>query len=152
MKKVNLRTIFASAFFLLPSFASAASCTALISELTAEYNKDNGAKIVSDLLNEPGGRWEKYNQFIVLYDTSGTALGIAPDHNYAGMDLSDLQSANGVYMFKEYLKLAQAGTGGKVPSTIEWADPASGSVIKLSGYASPLLKGKHLLTCTELAS
>lgn len=152
MKKITAIAVLLAAALLSPAVASAESCAALISELTQEYNKDNGAKIVADLLNQPGGRWEKYNQFIVLYDTTGTAIGIAPDHNYAGMDLSDLQSANGIFMFKEYLKLAQSGTGGKLPSTIEWADPASGSVIKLSGHVSPLLKNKHLISCTEMAS
>ncbi|MFD2261818.1 hypothetical protein ACFSM5_02895 [Lacibacterium aquatile] len=152
MNKIKTLAIAFGVMAFLPSVAMAEKCTVLISELTTEYNKPNGEKIVADLLNEPGGRWEKYNQFIVLYDTTGVAVGISPDHNYQGMDLSDLQSANGVYMFKEYLKLAQAGTGGKVPSVIEWADPASGSVIKLSGFASPLLKNKHVITCTELAS
>jgi hypothetical protein len=128
--------------------ARAADCNALLGELSALYTKDGPAKVV-EVLNEPGGRWEKYNQFIVIYDLEGTALGIAPDHNYAGMNLMELQSANGHFMFKEYLKHAQGGKTGRLTMNFDWVDPQSGKVVSLAPFGTQVLGGKHLITCTE---
>ncbi len=127
----------------------ASACAPVLAELTDLFTK-SGPKTVAEELNKVGGKYEALGQFLVLYDKSGTALGIAPDHSYAGMNLWDLQSVNGIYMVREYFKLASTGKGGKLPG-IDWADPASNKVIKLDGFTTPLLTGDHFIVCTQLA-
>lgn len=143
------KTIVSAIFMLAANSAQANSCAPILAELSDLLVK-SGSKTVADELNKVGGKYEALGQFLVLYDKTGTALGIAPDHSYAGMNLWDLQSVNGIYMVREYYKLASSGKGGKLPG-IDWADPASNKVIKLDGFTTPLLAGDHFIVCTQLA-
>jgi hypothetical protein len=120
-------------------------CTEIFSELVTLWNEKGRAAAI-ERLNTPGA-YDKTGQWVVIYDTKGTAHAVAPEHDLKGMNLYDLVAPNGVAIVQEFIKTMPKG--GRVPVMVEYVDTRTNKMNRQDNFTTPLMDGEYFLVCSE---
>jgi cytochrome c len=116
---------------------SAAEASALVKKAVA-YVKANGKDKAFAEFNNPKGQFVDRNLYIFVYDLKGTSLAIGNGNSakMVGKDLSDMRDADGTYIIKGLI--AVANTKGSGWFDYKWPNPVTKAIEAKSSYVEKL--------------
>lgn len=116
---------------------SAAEASALVKKAVA-YVKANGKEKAFAEFNNPKGQFVDRNLYIFVYDLKGTSLAIGNGNSakMVGKDLSDMRDADGTYIIKGLIAIANAKGSGWFD--YKWPNPVTKAVEAKSSYVEKL--------------
>ncbi len=116
---------------------SAAEASALVKKAVA-YVKANGKDKAFAEFNNPKGQFVDRNLYIFVYDMKGTSLAIGNGNSakMVGKDLSDMRDADGTYIIKGLI--AVANTKGSGWFDYKWPNPVTKAIEAKSSYVEKL--------------
>jgi cytochrome c len=116
---------------------SAAEASALVKKAVA-YVKANGKEKAFAEFNNPKGQFVDRNLYIFVYDLKGTSLAIGNGNSakMVGKDLSDMRDADGTYIIKGLI--AVANTKGSGWFDYKWPNPVTKAIEAKSSYVEKL--------------
>jgi cytochrome c len=116
---------------------SAAEASALVKKAVA-YVKANGKEKAFAEFNNPKGQFVDRNLYIFVYDLKGTNLAIGNGNSakMVGKDLSDMRDADGTYIIKGFIAIANAKGSGWFD--YKWPNPVSKTIEAKSSYVEKL--------------
>lgn len=127
--------LFASAF--AGERASADEAAALVKKAVA-YVKANGKDKAFEEFSNPKGQFVDRNLYIFVYDLNGVSLAIGNGNSkkMVGKNLLDMRDANGVYLIKKLIEVAN--TKGKGWVDYKWPNPLNNTIEAKSSYVEKL--------------
>jgi cytochrome c len=116
---------------------SAAEASALVKKAVA-YVKANGKEKAFAEFNNPKGQFVDRNLYIFVYDLKGSSLAIGNGNSakMVGKDLSDMRDADGTYIIKGLIAIANAKGSGWFD--YKWPNPVTKAVEAKSSYVEKL--------------
>ncbi|MDC8760863.1 cache domain-containing protein [Janthinobacterium fluminis] len=116
---------------------SAAEATALVKKAVA-YVKANGRDKAFAEFNNPKGQFVDRNLYIFVYNLKGTnlAIGNGSSAKMVGKDLSDMRDAEGTYLIKGMIAIANSKGSGWFD--YKWPNPVSKAIEQKSSYIEKL--------------
>ena len=116
---------------------SAAEASALVKKAVA-YVKANGKDKAFAEFNNPKGQFVDRSLYIFVYDLKGTSLAIGNGNSakMVGKDLSDMRDADGTYIIKGLIAIANAKGSGWFD--YKWPNPVTKAVEAKSSYVEKL--------------
>jgi len=112
---------------------TADEATALVKKAVA-YIRTNGKEKAFAAFNDPNGQFVDRNLYIFVYDLKGTSLAIGNGNSgkMVGKNLLDMRDADGKYMIKSFIEVANAKGKGWVD--YKWPNPVTKGVESKSSY------------------
>jgi len=112
---------------------TADEATALVKKAVA-YIRTNGKEKAFAAFNDPKGQFVNRNLYIFVYDLKGTSLAIGNGNSgkMVGKNLLDMRDADGKYMIKSFIEVANAKGKGWVD--YKWPNPVTKGVESKSSY------------------
>lgn len=117
--------------------ASADEAAALVKKAVA-YVKANGKDKAFEEFSNPKGQFVDRNLYIFVYDLNGVSLAIGNGNSkkMVGKNLLDMRDANGVYLIKKLIEVAN--TKGKGWVDYKWPNPLNNTIEAKSSYVEKL--------------
>ena len=94
---------------------------ALVEEAAAYYKKAGRDKALADF-NDKQGKFIKKDLYIFSIDLDGNTLAHGDNPKLVGKNLLEVKDLNGVFFFKEFIKMAKTGEG-KGWVNYQWPHP-----------------------------
>ena len=113
--------------------ASADEAVALVKKAAA-YVKANGKDKAFEEFSNPKGQFVDRNLYIFAYDLNGVSLAIGNGNSkkMVGKNLLDMRDANGIYLIKKLIEVAN--TKGKGWVDYKWPNPVNNTIEAKSSY------------------
>lgn len=113
--------------------ASADEAVALVKKAAA-YVKANGKSKAFEEFSNPKGQFVDRNLYIFAYDLNGISLAIGNGNSkkMVGKNLLDMRDANGIYLIKKLIEVAN--TKGKGWVDYKWPNPLNNTIEAKSSY------------------
>lgn len=117
--------------------ASADEAAALVKKAVA-YVKANGKDKAFEEFSNPKGQFVDRNLYIFVYDLNGVSLAIGNGNSkkMIGKNLLDMRDANGTYLIKKLIEVAN--TKGKGWVDYKWPNPLNNTIEAKSSYVEKL--------------
>ena len=117
--------------------ASADEAVALVKKAAA-FVKANGKDKAFEEFSNPKGQFVDRNLYIFVYDLNGTNLAIGNGNNkkMVGKNLLDMRDANGIYLIKKLIEVANMKGKGWVD--YKWPNPINNTIESKSSYVEKL--------------
>ncbi len=117
--------------------ANADEAAALVKRAVA-YVKANGKDKAFEEFSNPKGQFIDRNLYIFVYDLNGVnlAIGNGNSKKMVGKNLLDMRDANGVYLIKKLIEVAN--TKGKGWVDYKWPNPLNNTIEAKSSYVEKL--------------
>lgn len=113
--------------------ASADEAVALVKKAAA-YVKANGKDKAFEEFSNAKGQFVDRNLYIFAYDLNGVSLAIGNGNSkkMVGKNLLDMRDANGIYLIKKLIEVAN--TKGKGWVDYKWPNPVNNTIEAKSSY------------------
>ena len=117
--------------------ASADEAVALVKK-SAAFVKANAKDKAFEEFNNPKGQFVDRNLYIFVYDLNGISLAIGNGNSkkMVGKNLLDMRDANGTYLIKKLIEVANSKGKGWVD--YKWPNPLNNTIESKSSYVEKL--------------